>query len=122
IGADETKWRLLNSERRGKSKTWWVWARRAQDAIHYTLDPSRGKDVAIRLFENFAGTAIVDGYASYESALQANGKMKLANCWCHARRELLPFEQDPRAARVLRVVQRLYKLEAHARERAFTEE
>ncbi len=122
IGADETKWRLLNSDRRGKSKTWWVWARRARDAIHYTLDPSRGKDVAIRLFENFAGTAIVDGYASYESARQANGKMKLANCWCHARRELLPFEQDPRAARVLRVIQRMYKLEAHARERAFTEE
>jgi transposase len=122
IGADETKWRLLNSERRGKSKTWWVWARRARDAIHYTLDPSRGKDVAIRLFEKYEGTVIVDGYASYESARQANGKMKLANCWSHARREVLPFEADPRAARVLRVIQRLYRLEAHSRERAFTAE
>lgn len=122
IGADETQWRLLNSERRGKSKVWWIWARRARDAIHYTLDPSRGKAVAIRLFDNFEGTAIVDGYAPYESARKRNGKMKLANCWCHARREVLPFEQDPRAARVLRVIQRMYRLEAQARKRAFTDQ
>jgi len=120
IGADETKWRLLASEKRGKSKVLWVWARRAPNAIHYTIDSSRGKEVAIRLLKQFKGTVIVDGYASYESALQANGKMKLANCWSHARREVLPFEQDPRAARVLRVIQRMYRLEAHARERGFS--
>src|SRR5690349_9611520 len=27
IGIDETTWRVLKTEKRGKSKTWWVWAR-----------------------------------------------------------------------------------------------
>ena len=43
---DETSWRLLKSERKGKSKVWWVWARRCDDAAHYTLDPSRGAETA----------------------------------------------------------------------------
>ncbi len=47
----------------------------------------------------------------------ANPKIQLAHCWSHARREVLPFEADPRGARVLRVLQRLYRLEAVAAER-----
>lgn len=117
MGMDETKWLLLKSEERGKSKTWWVWVRRAKDAIHYTLDPSRSKEVAIRLLQGYRGTVVADGYAVYEAALKANPRMKLANCWSHARRELLPFEFDPYAARTLRVIQRMYKLESLARER-----
>jgi transposase len=68
--------------------------------------------------KDFTGTVIADGYRAYEAALAANPKMKLANCWSHARREVLPFESDPRAARVLRVIQRMYRLEAVAKQRA----
>jgi transposase len=120
MGMDETKWLLLKSEVRGKSKTWWVWVRRVKDAVHYTLDPSRSKEVAIRLLQDYTGTVVADGYAAYEAALKANPRIKLANCWSHARRELLPFESDPRAARALRVIQRLYRLEAYAQEKAFS--
>lgn len=120
MGIDETRWKLLTSEQKGKSKTWWVWARRVPAAVHYTLDPSRGNDVAIRLLKDFVGTAIADGYRPYEVALAANPNMKLANCWSHARREVLPFEHDPRAARVLRVIQRMYWLESIARARALS--
>lgn len=118
MGIDETRWKLLKTEQKGKSKAWWAWVRRVPNAVHYTLDPSRGNDVAIRLLKDFAGTAIADGYRPYEVALAANPKMKLANCWSHARREVLPFESDPRAARALRVIQRMYRLEAIAKERA----
>jgi len=91
-----------------------------KDAVHYTLDPSRGNDVAIRLLKDFKGTVIADGYQPYEVALKHNPHMKLANCWSHARREVLPFEADPRGARVLRVIQRMYRLEAIAKERALS--
>ena len=120
MGIDETRWKLLKTEQQGKSKAWWVWVRRVKDAVHYTLDPSRGNDVAIRLLKDFKGTVIADGYRPYEVALKHNPHMKLANCWSHARREVLPFEADPRGARVLRVIQRMYRLEAIAKERALS--
>lgn len=116
LGADETKWRLLKSEKRGKSKVWWVWVRRVDNAVHYTLDPRRTKDVAIRLLGSYEGTVMVDGYAAYEALRKANPKLQLAHCWAHARREVLPFERDPRAARVLRVIDRMYQLESRAKQ------
>lgn len=120
MGVDETTWRLLKSETPGKSKAWWVWARRVENAVHYTLDPSRGSAVAIRLLQDYTGTIIVDGYSVYEKALKANPSMKLAHCWSHARRELLPFEDGTIAARALRVIRRMYRLEAWAREKGLS--
>lgn len=117
IGADETRWRLLKSEQKGKSKTWWVWARCADNAVHYTLDPSRSAETAKALLGSYSGTVICDGYAAYESLARANPRLKLAHCWSHARRELLAHEGDPRAERALRVIQRLYRLEARVRGR-----
>src|SRR5690606_30213038 len=78
--------------------------------------------VAIRLLKDYAGTVIVDGYRPYEVAQLANPNILLAHCWSHARREVLPFEADPRGARVLRVIQRMYRLEAIAAERQLSPE
>ena len=117
LGVDETSWRLLKSEQKGKSKVWWVWARRCADAVHYTLDPSRSAETAKALLGNYSGTVLCDGYAAYESLARANPLLKLAHCWAHARRELLPHELDPRARRALRVIQRLYVLEKQVRGR-----
>ena len=83
--------------------------------MHYTLDSSRGKAIAEQLFGSYEGTILCDGYVVYESLANTNPKMKLANCWSHARREFLPFEQDPKAWRVIRVIQRLYQLEKKVR-------
>ena len=115
VGVDETSWRLLKTEKKGKSKTWWVWVRRCDTAVHYTLDESRSAEVAKRLLGTYAGIVLCDGYAAYESLARFNGSLQLANCWSHARRELLPFEDDPRGKRALRVIQRLYRLEAQVR-------
>ena len=120
MGIDETKWRLLKSEQRGKSATWWVWVRRVQNAVHYTLDERRTKAVALRLLKDYTGTIIADGYFAYESAAKANPELTLANCWSHARREVLPYEADPRGARVLRVIRRMYRLEAMAQKRGLS--
>lgn len=77
--------------------------------------------MAIRLLKDYAGTVIVDGYWPYEVAQLANPNILLVHCWSHARREVLPFE-DPRGTRVLRVIQRMYRLEAIAAERELSPE
>ena len=121
IGMDETPWKLLKSEKRGKSKKWWVWAQRADDAVYYHLDPSRGAKVVEQLLGDYAGTIIVDGYPTYSSVERSpDSKFQLANCWSHARREVLPFEKDPRGGRVLRVIQRMYRLESAAKRRGLS--
>jgi transposase len=117
VGADETTWRLLKTEKPGKSKTWWVWARRAEDAVHYKLAPSRGGEIAKELFEGFEGTILCDGYSVYESLSKNSSKLHLANCWSHGRREFLPHAGDRGADRILRVISRMYKLEAKVKGR-----
>ena len=59
----------------------------------------------------------MDGYAAYDAVQRSNPKITLAHCWCHARRDVLLFEEDPRGARILRVIQRLYRLEARAKQK-----
>jgi len=114
ISIDETTWRVLKTEKRGKSKTWWVWARLCPNAVHYTLDPSRSGEVAATLLKDVNGIALCDGYAVYPKVAALNANLRLAHCWAHARRELLPFEKDPRARRALRVIQRMYHMESCA--------
>ena len=113
IGAVETTWKLLkgNKTSKGTSKQWWVWLRRADDAVHYTIDESRSAEVAKRLLGSYSGTVLCDGYSAYTNLAKANPHLKLSNCWTHARRDLLPFEGDPRGKRALRVIQRIYRLE-----------
>ena len=122
VGVDETSWRLLKSDKKGKSKKWWVWARRVEDAVHYTLDASRGGQTAGKLLANYEGTVVCDGYQVYETLARDNPKLNLANCWAHARRELLPYELNPQARRALRVIQRLYSLERVAKDRKLSPE
>lgn len=31
MGIDETRWKLLKTEQKGKSKAWWVWGQRRCD-------------------------------------------------------------------------------------------
>lgn len=52
ISVDETTWKLLKIKKMGKSKTWWLWLRRADSAAHYTLDEGRSTEVALRLLSS----------------------------------------------------------------------
>jgi len=121
LGMDETRWKLLKTAKKGKSKCWWVWVQRTDDAVHYVLNPSRSGEVAKQLLTAYTGTVVVDGYSGYEMAERALAGVQLAHCWSHARREVLPFEKDPRAARVLGVIQRMYHLEALAKRKGLSQ-
>lgn len=121
LGMDETSWRMLKTEKRGKSKQWWVWIQRADDAVYYHLNPSRSAKIAEDLLGEYAGTVVVDGYPGYGTVeRKPTSRFLLANCWSHARREVLPYEEDPRGARVLRVIQRMYRLESLAKKKGLS--
>ena len=95
IGADETRWRLLDGKGRdgGEAKQWQVWAVAAPDAVAYSIEDSRSAEAAKKVLRGFAGVVMADGYTVYDSLAKEPGRFALANCWAHARRKYLAVEQ-----------------------------
>jgi transposase len=94
IGADETRWRLLDGKGRdtGEAKQWQVWAVAAPDAVAYCIEDSRSAEAAKKALRDFKGAVMADGYGVYESLAKAPGSFILANCWAHVRRKYLDVE------------------------------
>ena len=94
IGADETRWRLLDGKGRdiGEAKQWQVWAVAAPDAVAYCIEDSRSAEAARKALRGFQGVAMADGYGVYQSLAKEPGAFLLANCWAHARRKFLDVE------------------------------
>jgi transposase len=110
INVDETRWFML----KGPSKTWQLWAVAVSDAVYYEIQSSRSAEAAKRLFEQYHGILVVDGYKAYKSlALNNQGKFILAFCWSHARRKFIecssayPEETDE----ILDMIGKLYEVE-----------
>jgi transposase len=116
IGADETRWPLLE---KGKTATWWGWSVTCPDAVCYRILPSRSAEAAGQVLIDYGGVVIADGYSAY-SALQKERRNKrdgprfeLAFCWAHVRRKFIECEEDyPQASDVLKLIGKLYEIEA----------
>lgn len=110
VGADETKWRLM--DKRG-SQTWWVWSLMARMGAWYMLDPERSSGAAKELFGDFAGIAVVDGLSSYPAALRRCKHIQLAGCWSHVRRGFVEAEKasPAQAKEALGFMRKLFMLE-----------
>jgi len=91
IGADETKWRMMSETERikhNKNKSWQVWTLAVPDAVYYEIQDGRSLDVAKGILGQYEGVILCDGYVVYKSlAEKQSGKVTLAFCWAHARRE-----------------------------------
>jgi len=94
IGADETRWRLLDGKGKdtGEAKQWQVWAVAAPNAVAYCIEDSRSAEAAKKALRDFKGAVMADGYGVYESLAKAPGSFILANCWAHVRRKYLDIE------------------------------
>jgi transposase len=130
---DETRWRMMG---KGSSKTWWLWVLAGAAGVVFQLEPSRGNDACKVLLAGFAGILIADGYsvyASLEKAFSLQGEQLvlaghqllqpdflLAMCWMHARRGFIKAAKkgDPVANQALDLIEKLYAVEALAKERA----
>ncbi len=122
IGVDETHWKLMaekSKKKGGKGKRWQAWAICCPDAVHYSIEDSRSAETAKRIFEDFNGVALTDGYAAYESVKKQGADFTLANCWAHVRRKFIEVEeQNPgRCTEVLDLIGQLYEVEKEAKGR-----
>lgn len=109
LGADETWWRLMASK---GSKRWWVWTLAVPNAVWHGIRPSRSAATAREFLGDFEGTVLVDGYQAYETLAAENTKLRLANCWAHARRKFVEAEPNyPQCATALDLIGQLFEID-----------
>jgi transposase len=115
--ADETRWRVF-VEKAGKTgHLWWLWLFASADSVVYVLDPSRSHDVPQSHFPtDVQGVLMVDRYSAYKAMQQVKeGKLLLAFCWAHVRRDFVRVGKGYPELRVwalqwLRTIRELYRL------------
>ena len=91
--------------------------------VLFEYDPSRGKEVPLRLLEDFRGKLQTDGYASYNECCKKYELIRLG-CWDHARRKFYDaFKAVPIHARyrthacaALKLIRKLYRIEDEIKE------
>ena len=103
---DETRIKVLNEPGRSRTSDKWMWVSRGgppdKPVIIFDYDPSRAKEVPLRLLEGFTGYLQTDGYAGYNAVCENNGLTHLG-CWDHARRK---FKEAEKAAGKSKVKQK----------------
>ena len=90
--ADETSWRVQELRGEDRSSRAWLWVSVSNDAVSFHIDPSRSAEAAQKLFgDALLDTVIVcDRYSAYKRlARLREGKVTLAFCWSHMRRDFV---------------------------------
>lgn len=88
---DETRWRVFVKRDDKAGFVWQLWVFAAKDSVVFVLDPTRAHDVPETHFGDDAeGILNVDRYSAYKAMAQVKaGKLILAFCWAHVRRDFL---------------------------------
>ncbi len=105
----------------GKTKKGYLWVYLAPGrGVYFEWHAGRGADCLEDTLGGFGGTVQTDGYIAYESHNKARpdgAKLKLGNCWAHARRGFHRAQDESALAKaVLKDIQDLYRVEAELRE------
>jgi transposase len=114
IGADETRWRMLDQKGRdaGVAKNWQVWTVAGPDAVSYRIEDSRSAEAAKKVLGGFTGVAMTDGYAAYDGLAKKTGSFIVAHCWAHVRRKYIDAEPFfPEAKTAIEMIGELYAIE-----------
>ena len=94
--ADETRWLVYEPVEGKVGFGWWLWVFESPSAVVFVLDRSRSARVPEAHFAGVeGGVLIVDRYAAYKalSGVKA-GRILLAFCWQHVRRDFLGVARD----------------------------
>src|ERR1700722_4126967 len=95
--------------------------------VAYTYAPGRGGEHAIALLAGYSGIIQCDGYAVYEQLADPtrhDGRVTLAFCWLHWRREFFDIDKGgaaPIAHEALERIAALYAIESRIRARSAEE-
>jgi transposase len=123
LHGDETPVKLL-APGTGKTDTGYAWVLRTSDletpqkAVLYRFADSREGKHASAMLQDFKGTLLTDHYAGYK-ALYAQGQVKEAGCWAHARRKFFEahkLNHSDIAKEALEKIGYLYGIERQAKD------
>lgn len=94
--ADETRWPVFQVIAGKASNRWYIWLFESADCVVFTLDKGRAHDVPESHFGEFAhGIVVVDRYSAYKAMKHVKeGRLRLAFCWAHQRRDFLDLEKS----------------------------
>ena len=94
--ADETRWLVFVSLPDKSGHRWYLWAFQSEVVVVFVLDPGRAHDVPEEhLGAAASGILNVDRYSAYKALPQVkNGRILLAFCWAHQRRDFLGVAAD----------------------------
>lgn len=119
VQADETPVRYCDpDQKKGKTGQGWLWAiSRPGGEVVFDWRLSRQHGELTKLLQDYEGRLQSDAYGAYKDFARG-GNVRWFGCWAHARRKFFEsLKEDPRAAGlVLKLIGRLYAMEAQYRE------
>ncbi len=82
---------MVFAETEGKiGHRWYLWGFHSESVIHFVLDPTRSAQVPIaERSDSEGGVVICDRYSGYQKLARILGKILLAFCWAHQRRDFI---------------------------------
>jgi transposase len=94
--ADETRWPVFQVIAGKVGNRWYIWLFESADCCVFTLDKGRAHDVPETHFgEKARGIVVVDRYSAYKAMKHVKaGRLRLAFCWAHQRRDFLDVEKS----------------------------
>jgi hypothetical protein len=134
IQMDETTLKVLKEPGFRATSDKYLWISRGgppdQPSVLFEYDPSRAKEVPLRLLEGFSGYLQTDGYSGYHAVCAQNGITSLG-CWDHARRKFKAAQdaqpkskkgQKPsKADMALAMINKLYRIERTSKDASVEE-
>lgn len=125
IVIDETFLEVLDPKRPGVARTAYLWGFYApyEDVVFMKFSTSRGAEVVLDFLPpDWAGVAHTDGYSAYPSAFSQRPRAVHVECVNHLRRYVLKAVKagHKEAIPLLGEIEKLYKIEAEAREQELT--
>ena len=92
--ADETRWPVFVDWDGKHGHRWQMWVFVSKATVVFELDPTRSARVPVAYFGKTAtGILSVDRYVAYKVLLK-EGRIVLAFCWAHVRRDFLGVAKD----------------------------
>lgn len=124
VNCDETTLMVQNNARGGPKINGYLWSYIGDSKwVWFDWREGRGKIGPLETLNGFTGNYLQsDGYAVYENVVAHLGVEHLG-CWAHARRKFVEaFEAgNTKAEPIIRLIAKLYGIEKHAREMAFSQ-
>jgi len=92
--ADETRWMVFSTTEGKVGYRWYLWVFQSDVTVVYKLDPTRSAKVPQEMLKGVdQGILIVDRYSAYKVLLK-DGKILIAFCWVHVRRDFLNLARN----------------------------